>query len=40
MSELTHDMAYKQIMEAVRELQAQGYDVQPPTYIEITIPKL
>lgn len=40
MSELTYDMAYKQIMEAVRELQAQGYDVQPPTYLEITIPKL
>ena len=40
MSTLTHDMAYKQIMEAVRELQEQGYDVQPPTYIEITIPKL
>ena len=39
MSELTHDMAYKQIMEAVRELQAQGYDVQPPTYFEITIVK-
>lgn len=39
MSTLTHDMAYKQIMEAVRELQAQGYDVQPPTYLEITIEK-
>jgi len=39
MSELTHDIAYKQIMEAVRELQAQGYDVQPPTYLEITITK-
>lgn len=39
MSELTHDIAYKQIMEAVRELQAQGYDVQPPTYLEITISK-
>lgn len=39
MSTLTYDMAYKQIMEAVRELQAQGYDVQPPTYIEITIVK-
>jgi hypothetical protein len=39
MSTLTHDMAYKQIMEAVRELQAQGYDVQPPTYLEITISK-
>ena len=39
MSTLTHDTAYKQIMEAVRELQAQGYDVQPPTYLEITIAK-
>ena len=40
MSEITHEIAYKQIMEAVLELQAHGYDVQPPTYIEITIPKL
>ena len=39
MSTLTHDMAYKQIMEAVRELQARGYDVQPPTYLEIKISK-
>lgn len=39
MSMLTHDMAYKQIMEAALELQAQGYDVQPPTYLEITISK-
>ena len=39
MSTLTHETAYKQIMEAVRELQALGYDVQPPTYIEITIAK-
>lgn len=39
MSELTHDIAYKQIMEAVQELQAHGYDVQPPTYLEITIVK-
>lgn len=39
MSALTHDMVYKEIMEAVRELQAQGYDVKPPTYIEITIAK-
>ena len=39
MSELTHDIAYKQIMDAVKELQSQGYDVQPPTYIEITIAK-
>lgn len=39
MSTLTHDAAYKQIMEAVRELQAQGYNVQPPTYLEITISK-
>lgn len=39
MSTLTHDMAYKQIMEAVLELKAHGYDVQPPTYLEITIVK-
>ena len=39
MSTLTYDMAYKQIMEAVRELQAMGYDVKPPTYLEITIAK-
>lgn len=39
MSTLTYEMAYKQIMEAVQELQAQGYDVQPPTYLEITIVK-
>lgn len=39
MNTLTHDTAYKQIMEAVRELQAQGYDAQTPTYLEITIVK-
>ena len=39
MSEITHEIAYKQIMEAVRELQSQGYNVQPPTYLEITIVK-
>jgi len=40
MSAITFDKAYEQIKEAVRELQAQGYNVQPPTYLEITIPKI
>lgn len=39
MSEITHEIAYKQIIETVKELQSQGYNVQPPTYIEITIAK-
>lgn len=30
------DKAYKEIMQAVYELNRQGIRVEPPTYIEIT----